>query len=119
VKKIEDLPPKLFNSGESVDGSNRATPNSFFGFNLRIIEPESPRILERMNSGGIGFGSGGGIVSFIEDLTFFEIVVVVVDFVVVRVWWDLIVGDDGFGSVFYSHFCFLSLSQFQSEMNEL
>jgi hypothetical protein len=117
VKKIEDLPPKLFNSGESVNGSNRATPSILFGSSLRVIEPESPRILERMSSGGIGFGSGGGIVSFIEDLTFFEIVVV--DFVVVRVWWDLIVGDDGFGSVFYSHFCFLSLSQFQSEMNEL
>jgi hypothetical protein len=114
VKKIEDLPPKLFNSGESVNGSNRATPSILFGSSLRVIEPESPRILERMNSGGIGFGSGGGIVSFIEDLTFFEIVVV--DFFVVRVWWDLIVCDDGFGGVFYNHFCFLSLSQFQMKL---
>ncbi|MCI41812.1 hypothetical protein A2U01_0063046 [Trifolium medium] len=38
-----------------------------------------------MNNNGFGFGSGEGIVFFIEDFTFFEIV-----FFVVSLWWDLI-----------------------------
>lgn len=59
-----------------------------------------------------GFGSGGGIV-FIEDLSFFKIVVVFDN--AIRVCCDLIVGDDGFGGVFYNHFCSLSFS-FSNEL---
>lgn len=36
------VPPKIFSSGEGVNGANRTTPSSLFRFPWRVIEPKCP-----------------------------------------------------------------------------
>lgn len=107
--KIKTLPPKLFDGGEGVDGSNRATPSGLFGLGGGVIEPEGPRILEGVrlpgDGGGGRLGGGGGVV-VVEDLSFLEVVVVVV-VLNPRVVGDLFVGDARFWGIFHNHLCSL------------
>lgn len=48
IQKIETLPPKVLDGGESVNGTDRAAPGGLLGLGRGVIEPEGPRVLQRV-----------------------------------------------------------------------